>query len=158
MWVKLFKPTLVLGAALLGAVISGCGTYKNLVLQEVAPGSGHATGRMNIPTTGYQGTMEVDYEGQTYAGDWMMFSGESSSASFLAFGGFSGMDPVSMQGFGLGSTFSDTKKGYALLRSGSGFGMRCVFESSLKAQFAGFGKCQHQSGKEFDLQITTGDF
>lgn len=113
-------------------------TSRNLTLMAIddgGTGTGRATG------VGGRGTLEVQLAGKTFSGTWVAAQGGS-----VGFGS-AGRTTFSAISVDSGST------GSALLAASDGSTLRCRFVYGGMSR-AGYGECQDNAGKRYELQIS----
>lgn len=89
------------------------------------------------------GSMRLTLGGKSYEGQWM--AGGSSTGFVTGTAGSSAF-------YGTVIGYSPTASGSALLRASDGSGLRCNFNYA-KSYFTGFGECQDDAGKMYDMLI-----
>jgi hypothetical protein len=129
-------------AVVVGLSIASLSACSHLSLMS-RDGSGGGFGEAN--GYGGSGTLSINLNGKPYTGSWTSLSGRSSSDTT----GFVGATPVVMT-----TSTSGNSNGRALLRAPDGSGLRCDFVMNPTTFGAtGFGTCQSDDGKLYDLQI-----
>lgn len=119
--------------------LSGCAHNLTLMARQ---GSEHGTGKATDSGSG-KGSLTIELGGKIYKGRWVAASG-GSMGLIQTFG----TNPAT--GTVLGSDYQSS--GNALLTSEDGAGLRCEFRYSGWSS-AGYGVCQTDDGRLFDLQI-----
>lgn len=114
--------------------LTGCGYNLTLMASDGAMGTGRATGMGT-------GTLEVQLNGKLYRGTWV-----------TAEGGSMGFGTVGTTSFSVMSADSGTT-GNAMLSAGDGSTLQCRFVYGGMSA-AGYGQCQDNTGKRYELQIS----
>lgn len=123
----------------IAALLAGC-THLTLMSRDGSSGgSGEAQGYAG------SGTLTINLDGKTYRGSWTSVSGSTQSQT----GGFVGTTPFAATTYANGAS-----NGSAILRAPDGSGLRCQFTMTPSTFGAtGYGICQADGGKTYDLQI-----
>lgn len=114
--------------------LAGCGHGLTLMASDGTMGTGRATG------FGGKGTLEVQIGHRSYAGTWVAAQG--GAVGF----GTAGRTTITATSIDAGST------GNAMLRSPDGGTLRCHFVFGGMSG-TGYGECQDDAGKRYELQI-----
>ena len=128
--------------------VASCTSYQRLIVQQAGDGKEFGEGKMHLGM-GWAGEITILVAGQTFNGNYVIVRGSQTT---LGVGQLSdGGGAVNLQSLGVSMASISMSNGSALLRSGDGVSMKCVFQ--VGDRLVGFGVCGTSDGKVYDLQI-----
>ena len=139
------KPVLKrLASAAAVLTLAGC-SYNLQLMARDSGESGSGTAAYGQQT----GAVNIKIGDQAYTGTWASARMNDSFTLLNTYGRNS--RGTSATGTGFGQSYSSGSAGRALLRSSSGAGLRCEFQTGGSA---GYGVCQNDQGKLYDMLIS----